>query len=41
MYAEGKGVTKDTVKAVEWYQKAAAQGDKDALQRLKVLKKRK
>ena len=41
MYAEGEGVAKDTVKAVEWYKKAAAQGDKDALQRLKVLKKRK
>ena len=27
MYAEGKGVTKDTVKAVEWYQKAAEQGN--------------
>ena len=30
MYAKGKGVLKDTAKAVEWYQKAAAQGDAQA-----------
>ncbi|MBN8476124.1 tetratricopeptide repeat-containing serine protease family protein [Sulfuritalea sp.] len=29
-YSLGKGVTKDTVKAVEWYQKAAAQGNTSA-----------
>ena len=38
MYANGDGVTKDAVKAVEWYQKAAAQGYADAIQRLKALK---
>ena len=26
MYDNGEGVTKDAVKAVEWYQKAAGQG---------------
>jgi S1-C subfamily serine protease len=30
MYSEGKGVPKDAAKAVEWYQKAAAQGDDGA-----------
>ena len=27
IYAEGRGVTKDDAKAVEWYQKSAAQGN--------------
>ncbi len=30
MYAQGVGVSKDAAKAVEWYQKAAAQGDAGA-----------
>jgi len=30
MYANGKGVPKEEAKAVEWYQKAAAQGEADA-----------
>ena len=30
MYATGDGVPKDSAKAVEWYQKAAAQGNADA-----------
>ena len=38
MYDNGEGVTKDAVKAVEWYQKAAEQGNADAVQRLKALK---
>jgi TPR repeat protein len=30
MYRDGEGVTKDTIKAVEWFQKAASQGHKKA-----------
>jgi hypothetical protein len=41
MYANGRGVAQDNAKAVEWYQKAADQGDEDAKKRLKTLKKQK
>jgi TPR repeat protein len=33
-YEQGSGVTKDEKKAVEWYEKAAAQNDADAQQAL-------
>jgi TPR repeat protein len=38
MYENGTGVLKSRDKAIEWYQKAAAQGDKSAIDRLKKLK---
>ena len=38
-YENGYGVEKDITKAVEWYRKAAAQGDKDAEERLKEISK--
>ncbi len=31
MYDSGQGVPKDTLVAIEWYEKAAAQGDSNAL----------
>ena len=34
MYANGQGVPKDDAKAVEWYRKAAANGDSDAIEEL-------
>jgi len=34
----GRGVQKDYRKAVEWYEKAAAQGHKNAIANLKILK---
>ena len=33
-YDAGDGVTKDTAKAIEWYKKAAAQGQEDAKKEL-------
>lgn len=35
LFADGKGVMIDSGEAVDWYQKAAQQGDKDATQALK------
>ena len=37
MYENGYGVTKNLTEAKKWYGKAAAQGDDDAKERLKVL----
>ena len=34
MYESGKGVTKDEVEAVKWYQKAAAMGNANAKRKL-------
>ena len=34
MYANGRGVPKDDAKAVEWYQKAAVQGNAAAQSKL-------
>ncbi len=34
MYSQGRGVEKDTQKAIHWLQLAASQGDRDALARL-------
>lgn len=36
-YDNGEGVPKDAVKAVEWWQKAAAQGNEIAQESLKLL----
>ena len=36
-YEEGKGCIKNLTKAVEWYQKAAAQGDDYAIYRLRQM----
>ena len=33
-YEKGKGVEKDSEKAVEWYTKAAEQGDQEAKEKL-------
>jgi TPR repeat protein len=30
MYRDGEGVTKDNMKAIEWFQKAASQGHETA-----------
>lgn len=38
MYAEGKGVKQDLAMAKFWYEKAAAQGDADAIERVKKMK---
>lgn len=38
-YRLGDDLPKDKEKAIYWYEKAAAQGDKDAKERLKLLKK--
>ena len=38
MYAEGRGVSKDDDKAVEWYRKAADQGYERAIHALKLLR---
>jgi uncharacterized protein len=38
-YANGDGVPQDYAKAVEWYQKAAAQGNPGAIRELDKLKK--
>ena len=38
MYANGSGVPKDEVKAVEWYRKAAQQGHAHAQSKLKAIK---
>ena len=37
MYRNGYGVTKDYKKAVEWYTKAAEQGNADATEALEAL----
>ncbi|MBR6902145.1 MAG: sel1 repeat family protein, partial [Synergistaceae bacterium] len=37
LYENGLGVKKNYKKAIEWYEKAAAQGHKDAQARLKEL----
>ena len=37
MYFNGDGVTKDDVKAVKWFRKAANQGDEDAKEFLREL----
>ena len=37
MYAEGQGVKQDYAKAVEWYQKAADQGQSDAQYNLGIM----
>ena len=37
LYHEGKGVKQDYAKAREWYEKAAAQGNKDAEEALQHL----
>jgi TPR repeat protein len=37
MYQNGRGVTADRNKAVEWYQKSAAQGNQKAASRLKLM----
>lgn len=39
-YEKGLGVSADEAKARDWYQKAAAQGDAEAAQRLSVLSRR-
>ena len=36
-YKKGKGVKKDLDKAIEWYTKAAAQGDEEAKDKLSCL----
>jgi len=37
MYQNGRGVTANRDKAIEWYQKAAAQNDQKAISRLKLI----
>ena len=37
LYKDGKGVKQDYAKAREWYEKAAAQGNKDAEELLQHL----
>jgi len=37
MYGQGKGVTKDVQKLREWWTKAAAQGEKNAIKNLKLI----
>jgi TPR repeat protein len=38
MYQNGRGVQADRNKAIEWFEKAAAQGDAKAISRLKLMK---
>jgi TPR repeat protein len=38
MYENGRGVEKDDRQAIEWYRKAAAQGNNNAEEALKRLK---
>ena len=40
MYATGKGVTKDELKAKEWWTASAEQGDEKAIKNLKILEVR-
>jgi TPR repeat protein len=35
MYFDGKGVSKNLIEAKDWFRKATAQGDENALQMLK------
>ena len=37
MYEQGQGVAKSTARALPWYRKAAAQGHKEALERVAEL----
>ena len=37
LYANGQGVTQDYAKAREWFEKAAAEGDADAMNNLGIL----
>jgi hypothetical protein len=37
LYELGRGVARDSGKAMEWYRKAAEQGDADAEQRLGLI----
>ena len=39
MYETGQGIAKDREKALEWYQKAAAQGDGEAKKKARKLSK--
>ena len=39
LYATGQGVTKDELKANEWWTKAASQGNEKAIKNLKILEK--
>jgi TPR repeat protein len=38
-YEKGNGVKKDLTNAIEWYTKAAEQGDKEAQDKLSLLQK--
>ena len=37
MYANGRGTKKNKTKAIQWYKKAAEQGDETAIEALKEL----
>jgi TPR repeat protein len=39
MYYKGDGVERDIAKAREWWTKAAAQGEKNAIKNLKLINK--
>ena len=39
LYATGQGVTKDELKAKEWWTASAAQGDEQAIKNLQILEK--
>jgi TPR repeat protein len=41
MYENGNGIKKDIKQAIYWYEKSSEQGDEDAKNKLKNLKKRK